>query len=118
MDEAKKMKCYKRLIYKRFVQVSGLCGPQFLSCLLKCFTPLCRALYVDAILVYRFRVPIWPLFLRKLFLFTQELAYVCINISSNTRNGYIAENQEERRDSIPILVSRTVKTQKFKLLYF
>ena len=24
----------------------------------------------------------------------------------------------KRRDSIPILVSRTVKTQKFKLLYF
>ena len=145
------MKCYKRLTYKQFVQVSGLCGPQFLSCLLKCFTHLCRALYVDAILVYHLSVPIWPpkinkniwssrggsriffrrgcthlllyfntnkpnsffgripvvlenrrssqggvrtpctlpldlplssLFLRKLFLFTQELAYVCI--SSNT----------------------------------
>ena len=24
MEKAKKMKCYKRLIYKRFVQVSGL----------------------------------------------------------------------------------------------
>ena len=36
--------------------------------------------------------------------------------------GYTAEIQEERlffsRDSIPILVSRTVKTRKFKLLYF
>ena len=34
---------------------------------------------------------------------------------------YTAENQEERlfqQDSIPILVSRTVKTRKFKLLYF
>ena len=28
MEEAKKMKCYKRLVYKQFVQVSGLCGPQ------------------------------------------------------------------------------------------
>ena len=27
VEEAKKMKCYKRLIYKQFVQVSGLCGP-------------------------------------------------------------------------------------------
>ena len=54
------MKCYKRLTYKQFVQVSGLCGPQFLSCLLKCFTHLCRALYVDAILVYHLSVPIWP----------------------------------------------------------
>ena len=30
MEEAKKMKCYKRLIYKQFFQVSGLCGLQFL----------------------------------------------------------------------------------------
>ena len=31
VEEAKKMKCYKRLIYKQFAQISGLCGPQFLS---------------------------------------------------------------------------------------
>ena len=37
--------CYKRLIYKQFVQVSGLCGPQFMSYLPKRFTHLCRALY-------------------------------------------------------------------------
>ena len=60
MEEAKKMKCYKRLIYKQFVQVSGLCGPQFLSYLPKRFTHLCRALYGDDILVYRFGAPIWP----------------------------------------------------------
>ena len=106
MEEAEKMTCYKRLTYKQFVQVSGLCGPQFLSYLPKRFTHLCRALYGDAILVYRFGPPIWPpeinkniwssLFLWKLFLFTRELAYVRINISSNTWNGYTAENQEER----------------------
>ena len=76
--------------------------------------------------------PIWLLeinkniwcsfFLKKLFVFTRELAYVCKKISSNTWNGYTAENQEEilffQRDSIPVLVSRTVKTRKFKLLYF
>ena len=58
----------------------------------------------------------------KFFLFTRELACVRIIISSNTLNGYIAENQEERlfcqRDNISILESRTVKTRKFKLLYF
>ena len=106
MEEAKKIKCYKRLIYKQFIQVSGLCGPQFLSYLQKRFRHLCRALYGDAILVYRFGPPIWPpeinkniwssLFLWKLFLFTRELAYVRINRSSYTRNGYTAENQEER----------------------
>ena len=106
VEEAKKMTCYKRLMYKEFVQVSGLCGPQLLSYLPKRFTHLCRALYGDAILVYRLGAPIWPpeinkniwgsLFLQKLFLFTRELAYVYINISSNTWNGYTAENQDER----------------------
>ena len=47
----------KRLIYKQFVQISGLCGPQFLSNLLKHFTYLCRALYGDAILVGSFGPP-------------------------------------------------------------
>ena len=60
VEEAEKMKCYKTLIYKQFVQVSGLCDPQFLSYLPKRFTHLCRALYGDAILVYRFGAPIWP----------------------------------------------------------
>ena len=60
MKEAKKMICYKRLIFKQFVQVSGLFGPQFLSYLLKRFTHLCRALYGDAILVHSFGAPIWP----------------------------------------------------------
>ena len=65
MEEAKKTKCYKRLIYKQFVPVSGLCGPQFLSYLPKRFTHLCRALYGDAILVYRFGPPIWLLEINK-----------------------------------------------------
>ena len=113
-------------VYKQFVQVSGLCGPQFLSnwCLPKCFTQLCRALYGDAILVSRFGAPIWPPEINKniqssLFLFTWELAYVCINIRSKTWHGYTAENQKERlffREII--MVSRTVKTRKFELLYF
>ena len=55
VEEAKKMKCYKRLIYKQFVQISGLSGPQFLSYLPKRFTHLCRALYGDALLVYSLR---------------------------------------------------------------
>ena len=98
--------CCKRLIYKQFVHVSGLCGPQFLSYLPKRFMHLCRALYRDAMLVYHFGPPIWPPeinkniwsspFVSQRFLFTRELAYVRINISSNTWNGYTAENQEER----------------------
>ena len=60
MEETKKMKCYQRLTYKQFVQVSGFYGPQFPSYLPKRFTHLCRALYGYAILVYRFGPPIWP----------------------------------------------------------
>ena len=94
MEEAKKMKCFKRLIFKQFVQVSGLCGPKFLDYLPKRFTHLCRALYGDAILVHRFGAPIWPpeinetsrvhFFHKSSFFFSRELAYVRINISSNT----------------------------------
>ena len=54
----KAKKCYVRLIYKQFVQVSGLCGPEFLSHFPKRFTHLCRALNGDAILVSRFDAPI------------------------------------------------------------
>ena len=130
MEEAKKMKCYKRLIYKQFFQVSGLCGPQFLSYLPKRFTHLCRALYGDAILVYRFGPPILPpeinkniwssLFAWKLFLFTRKLAYVRINRSSNTRNGYTAENQEERLffSTRQHSYFGVTHCEKFKLLYF
>ena len=106
MEEAKKKKCCKGLMHKQFFQVSGLCGPQLLSYLPKRFTHLCRALYGDAILVYSFGAPIWPpeinkniwrlLFQQKLFLFTRELAYMRINISSNPWNGYTTENQAER----------------------
>ena len=66
VEEAEKMKCYKTLTYKQFVQVSGLCDPQFLSYLPKRFTHLCRALYGDAILVHHFGAPsIWPPELNK-----------------------------------------------------
>ena len=86
MEEAKKMKCYKRLIYKKFVQISGLCGPQFLRYLPKCFTHLCSS-FVELCM----EKPYWCT-----VFFTRELAYSPINISSNTWNGHTAENQEER----------------------
>ena len=61
MEEAKKMKCYKRLICKQFVRILGRCGPQVLSYLPKHFTHHCRALYGDAIFVYSFGTQIRPL---------------------------------------------------------
>ena len=105
MEEAKKMKLEKTNFWTICPSLRSW-WPQFLSYLPKRFTHLCRALYGDAILVYRFGSPIWPpeinkniwssLFLWKLFLSTRKPAYVRINISSNTWNGYTAENQEER----------------------
>ena len=95
VEEAKKMKCYKRLIYKQFVQISGLCGPQFLSYLSKHFTHLCRALHGDATLVHRTvhqygrrkstkTSGVHFFYKSSNFLFTRELAYVRINTSFNT----------------------------------
>ena len=65
MEEAKKI-CYKKLIYKQFVQIYGLCGPQFVSYLLKHLTHLSRASYGDdTILVDSFGPPVWPLEINK-----------------------------------------------------
>ena len=58
-------------------------------------------------------------FFMKALFFTRELEYVRTNISSNTWNGYTAENQEERLFlKETVFCARTVKTRKFKLLYF
>ena len=65
VEEAKKIKFYKRLIYKQLFQVSGFCGPQFLSYLPKRFTQLCRAFHGEAILEDSFGPPIWPLEINK-----------------------------------------------------
>ena len=111
MEEAKKMKCYKRLIYKQFVQVSGLCGPQFLSYLPKRFTHICRALYQDAILVYRSwctniaagnqqKHMEFTFSIKALSFHSRTVAYVRINIFSNTWNGYTDGNQEGRLSGV------------------
>ena len=91
VEEAKKMKLYKRLIYK---QVSGLCGPQFLSYLSKRFITFLE-LFMDTpywctVLVHQYgrRKPTKTSGVHFSYLFTWELAYVRINISSNTWNGY------------------------------
>ena len=91
VEEAKKMKCYKRLTYKQFVSVSGLCGPQFLSYLLisRTFVELCmETSYWCTILVHQYG--------HRKSLENYVVAYVCINISSNTWNDYTTENQEGR----------------------
>ena len=55
VEGAKKMKCYKRLIYKLLVQVSSLCGLQFLSYLQKRFThPCMETTYWCTVLVHQY----------------------------------------------------------------
>ena len=107
--------CYtKRLICKQFVQVSDLCGPQFLSYLPKRFKPFVELFmetpYWCTILVHQYGR--WKStktsgvhFSKKIFLFTRELAYVHINISSNTEMAIYCWNSRGetffQRDSIP-----------------
>ena len=50
MTEAKNFKCYKRLINRQLLQVSGLCGTPFLSYLPKRSMQIYRAKYGVAML--------------------------------------------------------------------
>ena len=124
MEEAKKMKCYKSL-RSLWPTVSELSAETYVS---RTFVELCMETpYWCTVLVHQHgrrkstKTSGSSLFLLTLFLFTRELAYVHINISSNTWNGYTAENQEGRlffKETAFLFVSHTVKTRKLKLLYF
>ena len=96
----------ERQISEQFFQVSGHCGPQFLSYLpsvSRTFVELCmEAPYWCTVSVHQYgpqkstKTSGVPFFSKKPFLFTRELAYVRIIISFNSWNGYTAENQENR----------------------
>ena len=51
MTDTKNFKCYKILIHRQLLQVSGLCDTPLLSYLPKCFTQIYRAQYGEAMLV-------------------------------------------------------------------
>ena len=59
MKEAKNFKCFKRLIKRQLLQVSGLCDTPFLSYLPKRYTQIYRAQYGDAMLVPLLGAPTW-----------------------------------------------------------
>ena len=48
MEEAKKMKCYEKVIYKQFVQISGLFWPTVSELFVETFH---APLYGDAIII-------------------------------------------------------------------
>ena len=122
---------YKKL--STIVQVSGLYGLQFLSCLPKRFTRLCRALYGDAMHIC---VQFWYTNMAARNQQNHlEFTFSIKALSFHSRASISAHKHifyyEKRlncwksggetffqRDSIPSLVSRTVKTRNFKLLYF
>ena len=109
MEEAKKKKCYKRLIYKQnylsksqvFVAYSFWVICQNIS---RTFVDLClETPYWCTDLVHQYSrrkstktSKVHFFHKSSFFQFPRELAYVRINMSSNTWNGYTAENQEER----------------------
>ena len=108
------MKCYKRLIYKQFVQVSGLCDS------------------VSELFTETFHVPlqsfVWrrhtgaPFWCTNMAAGNQqkhlEFTFSIKALSFHSRTSIRAHKHFFQRDSISILVSLTVKTRKFKLLYF
>ena len=88
------MKCYKRLIFKQFVAHSF-----WVICrnVTRTFVELCNTVLVHQYGRWRStKTSGVHFFYKSSFFFTRELAYERINISSNTWNGYTAENQEER----------------------
>jgi len=94
MIEAKNFSCYKRLISKQLLQVSGLCGTLFLSYLPKRSTQIYRAQYADAILVSLRGTTTWrpeineniwnSLLLQERLFFPHERVYIHINTSPDT----------------------------------
>ena len=59
MTEATNFKCYKRLINRQRLQVSGLCGTPVLSYLPKRSTQIYGAQYGDAMLMPLRGTPTW-----------------------------------------------------------
>ena len=59
MEKAKKLRCYRRLKNKTFLQVLGLCVSPNFRYSSKCFAEIYRAQYENAILVYLSGTPIW-----------------------------------------------------------
>ena len=135
MKDAKNFKCYKRLINRQLLQVSGLCGTLFFSYLPKCSTQIYRAQYGDAMLVPFWGAPTWQpevneniwssLLLWERLLFPRELIYMHINTSPNALTVQTAKNHTNRpffkRDSFVTVPSSghvRRKSWKFKMLYF
>ena len=122
MEEAKKM-IYKRLIYKQFFKLSSLSEPQFLSYLPKHFTHLCRALYGDANLTnmasgnqqkhleFTFSINALPFHSRASISAHKHIFKYLkwLNCWKSRGETFL------QRDSIPILVSRTVKTREVQI---
>ena len=92
----------------QLLQVSGLCGTPFFSCLPKCSTKIYRAQYGDAMLVPLWGTPTWrpeineniwnSLLLWEWLLFPRdhELVWIHTNTSPNVLTVQTAKNLKKR----------------------
>ena len=111
----------QKTVYKQFVQVSGLCGPQFTSYLPKHFTHHCRDLYTNMAAENQQKHLEFTFSIKSLSFHSRASIHAHKHIFYYLKWLNCLKSRGEaffQLDSIPILVSRTVKTQKFKLLQF
>ena len=109
----------QKTVYKQFVQVSGLCGPQFTSYLPKHFTHHCRDLYTNMAAENQQKHLEFTFSIKSLSFHSRASIHAHKHIFYYLKWLNCLKSRGEaffQLDSIPILVSRTVKTQKFKLL--
>ena len=106
MTDAKKFRCYKRLINRQLLQVSGLCGTPFFSYLLKHSTQIYRAQYGDSMMVPFWGAPTWrpeineniwnSVLLWERLLLPRELVWIHINTSPNVLTVQTDKNLKKR----------------------
>ena len=104
MEKAKKLRCYRRLKKKAFLQVLGLCVSPNFRYSSKCFVEIYRAQYENAILVYLSGTPIWRpensaniwnlLWLSRRLIISTEKTSIYISTFPNALTSKKAQNSE------------------------
>ena len=93
-------KCYKRLINKQFLQVSGLCGLLFLSYLPKYFTKIYSAHYADAVLMTFQGIPTWRPEINSL---RADVSYfLCFTRKRDCQIGHVCTQARNQRKHLEL----------------
>ena len=106
MPEAKNLKCYKILLNRQLLQVTGLCDVPFFSYFPKRSKQIYRAQYGDAMMVPLGGAPTWrpeineniwnSVLVSERLLFPRELVCIHINTSPNVSTVQTARNYKKR----------------------